>query len=490
MSIAFSLIPNLLLTPGSYIEYDASRAVSGLAILPNRVLLVGSRLSTGTVPANTLVQVTRDTDGIDFFGEHSQMARAVERFKLNAKFTEVWAIGMDDAGAGVAATKTITVTGTSTSAGVLPLLIHGERVNVLVPTGSDPTSTAALIVAAITASNAMMFTAASTLGVVTLTARNAAAWTQALDVRSNYEITSIERAALPSSVTLAFADAVTGATNPDVTAAYALIGAEHFTKIVSFFSDATNVAATEAEELERWGPAVQQDGLGFFALTGTHSELLAYGGARNSQFSTVLGIGASPSPEAEWAAAYAAVDSNEPDPARPRQTLQLLGVLPPARSDVFTQAERNLLLQGGISTFTTDQSGQVFIERMVTTYQTNAQSFSDTTYLNVTTMHMLAALRYTLRVRISLKYPRHKLADDGTNYGPGQPVVTPSVIRAEILGLFGQWELSGLVEDFEQFSAELLVERNGPDRDRLDARLGPNLMNQFRVFAGQIQFII
>jgi phage tail sheath gpL-like len=490
MPISFNLIPNLLLTPGSYIEYDASRAVTGLAALPNRVILIGSRLSTGSVAANTLVQVTRPSDGIDFFGEHSQLARMVEAFKDNSKFTEVWAIGMDDAGGAVAATKTIVVTGTATSAGTLRLLIHGVPVNVAVASGDTPTVIGDSIVAAIAATSNIMFTAANAAGTVTLTARNAAEWPQNLDIRENYEITAIQRQGLPASVSLAFADVVTGTTNPDITAALAAVGAEWFTKMVSGFGDATNVAALESELDDRWGPTVQQDGLAYVGVADTHANLLTYGGARNSQFSTVIGAGQSPSPEAEWAAAYAAVDSNEPDPARPRQTLRIKGVLPPAREDLFTQSERNLLLQGGISTFTADQSGQVFIERMITTYQTNAQSIDDPTFLNVTTMHTLAALRYTLRVRISLKYPRHKLADDGTNYGAGQAIVTPSVIRSEILGLFGQWELNGWVEDFEQFSEELIVERNGSDRDRLDARLGPNLVNQFRVFAGQIQFII
>ena len=490
MAISFNNIPNLLLTPGAYIEYDASRAITGLAALPNRVLLIGSRLGTGSVAADTLVQVTRPSDGIDFFGEHSQLARMIESFKGGSKFTEVWAIGMDDAGGAVAATKTITVTGTATSAGTLPLMIHGERINVAVAVGDTPTVIAASIVTAIGAASNIMFTAASAVGVVTLTARNAAAWPQALDVRSNYEITAIERQGLPAAVSLAFADAVTGTTNPDVTTALGVVGSEWYTKFVLGFNDATNMTALETEIESRWGPTLQQDAMGFAAVSDTHANLLAYGGTRNSQFTTVLGAGASPTPEAEWASVYAAIDSEEPDPARPRQTLKLPGIIPPARDDVFTQPERNLLLQGGISTFTTDQGGSVYIERMITTYQTNAQSIADPTFLNVNTMHTLFALRYTMRVRISLKYPRHKLADDGTNYGPGQAIVTPSVIRAELLGLFGQWELNGWVEDFDQFADELIVERSLTDRDRLDARLGPNLVNQFRVFAGQIQFII
>ncbi|MDP8657852.1 phage tail sheath C-terminal domain-containing protein, partial [Serratia marcescens] len=78
----------------------------------------------------------------------------------------------------------------------------------------------------------------------------------------------------------------------------------------------------------------------------------------------------------------------------------------------------------------------------------------------------------------------------GTQFAPGQPVVTPSIIRTELLALFGEWEEAGLVENFTQFADELIVERNANDRDRIDVLAGPNLINQFRIFAEQIRFIL
>jgi phage tail sheath gpL-like len=497
MPISFNLIPNLLRPPGAYIEYDASRAVSGLAVLPNRVVIIGSRLSTGSVAALTPVQITRETDGKTFFGTGSQLARMCKAFKKASKFTEVWAIGVADDGGGVAAQKTLTVTGPATSSGTLYIWVHGERVPVAVADGDDANTIAASIEAALAIAEPekdLMVTFGVATNVVTGTCRHAAAFGEDLDIRVNYELTPQERDALPAGVSVAVANTVVGSGNPDIGTALAVVGDEFFTKYVSGYSDATNVAALEAELEDRWGPLAQQDAVGYVGITGTHSDLTTYGGARNSQFSCAMGSGGvavgSPTPEAEWAAVVAAVDSNEPDPARPRQSLPLPGVLPPAKADRFTLTERNLLLQTGISTYTVDQAGKVYIERLITTYQTNAQAVPDTTFLNVETMHTLAALRFTLRSRITTKYPRHKLADDGTNYGPGQAIVTPRIIRAEILSLFGQWELNGWVEDFEQFAEELIVERNASDRDRLDARLGPNLINQFRVFAGQIQFIV
>ena len=114
----------------------------------------------------------------------------------------------------------------------------------------------------------------------------------------------------------------------------------------------------------------------------------------------------------------------------------------------------------------------------------------DTAFLDVTTMRTLAFLRFGVRSMISTRFPRHKLADDGAKLPPGQPIVTPSVIKAAILELFGQWELAGLVEDPAQFADELVVIRSSSDPNRVEAQLGPNLMNQFRGLSAQIQFLL
>jgi len=82
----------------------------------------------------------------------------------------------------------------------------------------------------------------------------------------------------------------------------------------------------------------------------------------------------------------------------------------------------------------------------------------------------------------------HALADDGTQYAPGQAVVTPRVIRGELLSLFRELEQAGLVENFDQFKADLLVVRSNQDRSRVNAVIPPDIINQFRVFAAAVQF--
>ena len=64
------------------------------------------------------------------------------------------------------------------------------------------------------------------------------------------------------------------------------------------------------------------------------------------------------------------------------------------------------------------------------------------------------------------------------------------ILKTELLALFTEWEEAGLVEDFTTFKDELYVVRNKSDRDRVDVLAGPNLINQFRIFAEQIRFIL
>ena len=57
--------------------------------------------------------------------------------------------------------------------------------------------------------------------------------------------------------------------------------------------------------------------------------------------------------------------------------------------------------------------------------------------------------RYQVRARIALRFPRHKLVNDGTNIGPGQKFVTPQMISDEITALERDLEEMGIVEDVD-----------------------------------------
>jgi phage tail sheath gpL-like len=297
---------------------------------------------------------------------------------------------------------------------------------------------------------------------------------------------------LPAGITLAIVPMASGSANPVITPALTAIADSWFNVVAMPYTDAANLTLLEAELDARWGPLVAMEGVAFAGMDDTHANLLTFGDTRNSEFVSVLGTNDSPTPPWEWAAALAGVVSKQAqiDPARPFQTLELKSVLAPIDSDRFNQSERNLLLLDGIATSTADRDGTVRIERLITTYQTNAGGLPDISFLDANTLFTLGFLRFSLRARFFQKYPRHKLADDGTRVGAGQAVLTPTGAKSEVLSLFRLWEDAGLVEGITQFKDEIIIERNANDPTRLDFRLPPDLVNQLRVTATQIQFLL
>ena len=486
--IAFESIPANLRIPGHFVEFDNSMAVKGLPGMPFRGLLIGQRLSTGTIAAHILKQITDPSQARTYFGNGSALHHMAEVFRRNNQFTELWAIAVDDNGAGVQATGTVTVTGPATASGTIYLYVAGRRITIGVTNGDAQDTIAAAIEAALDADATLPVIASLATNVVTLTARHKGEIGNEIDLRVNYH----EGENTPAGVGLTVVAMASGVTNPSLTNMIAALGDEWFQVIVNPFTDATSLAALEAEMLSRWGAMRPYNGHLFAGKRGTFSALSSFGSGRNSQFSTYMGANESPTPGYEWAAALGGVAAHHLflDPARPIQTLPLTGVLTPATSKLFTQSERNLLLFDGISTFLRDIDGTVRIERAITSYQLNAAGAVDPSYLDVETMFTAARLRFDLRTRLALRYPRHKLADDGTRFGAGQVVATPKSVKAELVALYNEWESLGLVEDAKAFAAALIVERAPNDVNRLDILLPPNFVNQLRITATKIQFIV
>jgi phage tail sheath gpL-like len=93
-----------------------------------------------------------------------------------------------------------------------------------------------------------------------------------------------------------------------------------------------------------------------------------------------------------------------------------------------------------------------------------------------------------MRQAITNKYSRVKLADNGTRFGPGQAIVTPNIIRAELVAEYRQNEYDGLVENGDAFKAHLIVERDDVDPNRVNCLFPPDIINQMRMMAVLAQF--
>lgn len=489
--VAFNSVPSNIRIPWMGIEFDSSKAQQGPSLLSYKALIIGQKLAAGSQAANTIVKVTSVDQVIELAGRGSMLHRQALAWFANNKITEVWLGVLADDGAGVAATGTITVDSAATADGTIALYLGGERITVGVSAGDADTAIATAIAAAINAAADLPVTAGAVDEVVTLTFRHKGLAGNAYDVRVNFR----DGDELPAGVALtivAMGSAVAGTTNPALATLIAAMADMWFQIWTHPYTDATSLTAIENELELRFGPMRQQSGLAITSMQGNFAAHTSLGGGRNSKHSIIVAQpSASPlTPPMEFAAAVAAqvAIAGAADPARPFQTLALQRVVGPAESNLWSPEERNLLLFDGIATSLRAVGGVVQIERLITTYQTSPSGADDTSYLDATTMLTLLYLRYDFRAFIQLKYPRHKLANDGVRLGSGQLVITPKIGKAEAVLWFGRMEKLGLVENAEQFETDLVCERSDSDPNRLEWLLPPDLINQFIVGAAKVEF--
>lgn len=488
MAISFTQIPITLRTPGMFVEVDRSQMGARASIYPTRVVIIGQMTAAGTATPLTPQIVLSPSQAPGRYGRRSQLAHMISAFMASDNTLEVWAVGVQDAGAGVAAVGEVLIGGAATGPGVLPLWAGGTRYRTAVTTGMTAAQIATALAATISADLDAPVTAAvdgETAAQVNITAVNEGAEGNSIDLRTTYYDDDV----LPPGVTMTITPMAGGAANPDITPALAALGDAWFTDIVVPWNDAANLTALHTDLDDRFGAMRMQDCHGWRALDDEDDDLVAHGDARNSPYISAPGWYRSPTLPWRVAASYAAscIRALTNDPARPVQTLPVPGVLPPAIPDRFKRPVRDVLLHHGISTLVADAGGSVSVERIITGLREDAFGAPDTSFLNVEQVKAVSYLRFDLRTYFQRKYPRHKLAKDGTRFGAGQPVMTPKLGRAEIISRFEVWEELGLVQDFDRFKAELQVELNAQDEDRMDALVPPKCIRGFRVGAFLLQ---
>ena len=266
--------------------------------------------------------------------------------------------------------------------------------------------------------------------------------------------------------------------------------------VISLFVNPYNgqneVYALADEIKRRFTPIIQLEGHQVITAKGTVNELLATVSGYNDQHLTVMDAGldrpTSPYMQLAELSGVLARELSE-DPARPMMQLDITGTSPEVPTKRRTFEEQNALIKAGIATMQVDSQGNVETQRITTTY-TNTNGFDDNSYRDANTIFTCSYLRQSLIRLIGVTYHNYKLADDGMRITAGQKVTTPSDIKATIVGWYSVMMTRGLVENIEQFKEELIVNRNTSDATRVDSIIPPDLVNQFRIFAGDIQFVL
>lgn len=460
-------------------------------------LIVGHPLALGIAMPNVPIACKSLANAKQLFGEGSMLERMVAKFLANNDTSEFWCMAIPQPTASVAATGSITLAVASLSSGVLSTYIAGYGCPITVYQTDTAATIANRLAAAINAMGILPVVAAvdgSNTGKVNLTAK----WQglSGIDIKLGLNQLGLYGGeATPVGLTATFVAMAGGAGTPDHTAAIAAIAAKQFYSVALPFSDTASLKAWDQEfgfkAGGRWYFTRQQYGWVFNAARFSYADAMVWGTAQNSAVISTAAIETTaPTPVWEFAAAYCAQAAAAllDDPAAPLHTLELVDCVPAPVESRFSQGELNDLSNNGFAIFGVAPSGIPTILAECLQYQENSLGQADSAFAYVTDLSNLAALLTRFKNAITTKFPRYKLAKDGTKFGAGQKILTPKIAKAEIVAEARKAEYAGLMQDVDTFIANLIVEIDPDNQNRLNVLWPPNLMGQLRQFAVLAQF--
>lgn len=488
-AIQFNEIPATWQVPGSKIEIRPSYQQVGILALPARFLIIGQMTASGTAtPLTVIPNVTTDLQGRAAGGAGSQIDGMVTGHLAANKTVPLDIICVVDAGSSAKAVWTNTITGPATGNQQKAMNIAGQRVTIGVLTGDTATVQATEWAAAINAIPTLPMVATSTAGVVTLTAKNAGVEANNLQFVDN----PADGDQTPLGTTWVVAQTVQGATNPDVTAALALVSNRWYTDCVIAWQDTTNVAELAAETERRYNAMVMLDMRGHVPFSGTMSQQLAKAASSNARFiysSPLTGVQSPPWVLAASAAGVAA-QAMINDPSLQLDGLSLPGIVGPIAANVPNETQKEMLLLGGCSVFHVAHDYSVQMQRYYATYTTNAQGIADPGWAgDIMIAAVATAIRYDWRTYFRLNYPRNKLSGDGgLASAANSSIVTPIRAKGSWAARCQVYATNGWIVDEQVQAARSTFVLNANDPNRLDSQLFYTRIGNMIFNAGVLSF--
>ncbi len=470
MSIQFDQIPASIRKPGKYFEFNTRLAVRTLPANRQRLLVIGQRTSGGSVAEKIPTEVVSDAQAAEFFGPGSITHLMVRAAIMANPYVALSGIALDDAVASIAASGTVTISGAATASGLLTLWIGYQKVEIVITSSDAAAAIATALNAAINAATGLPVTSTVNSAVVTVTAKNKG--TLGNGITLVVDTTN-------SCVATAVVNMASGAGDPTLNDALTVIGPGQYDVVGVALNDATSLTALKTYLDTISGPIEQHPAIGIFGFSGTYGSAVTLASGINSGRICCAFLRGTRSLTYELASAFASIVAFEEDPARPLNTLELDGIYAPVITSRLTRTEQENCLYNGVTPIEVGPSGTPQIVRAVTTYTVDANDVTDISMLDLTTIRTLDYVRKACRERIALRFPREKLND-----------ATVKSVRSELLDVLLRLEELAIVENVEANKDGLVVERNGQDPNRLDAKIPTDVVNGLHVFAGRIDLIL
>ena len=479
MTISFNEINTNLRSPGVYLEVDNSRASSGLGSR-QRLLLIGF----SALAATGISQVFSGAEANSKYGAQSQLAQMVAKaLPVAGGSVDVFAAPVIAPAAGIAAKSIVTVTAANAEAGTVSMSVAGVSISASVRKGATATVIAGALADAVNSVIGLPVAATKNTNKVELEAIHKGSYGNRLYVAQE---TGYGKE-MPTGVSLAIGDFAGGTGGADLSAVITAMGDDQYHYIGCAFNDQLSRTALHDEMARRYAANLMAGGRVCLALADTVANLQAYALTQNTPHLSTLDAGTLQQPESDVAAAYAARAAwrLSKDPARPLQHQELFAMS--ARAQQRLATERESLLHSGIATIEV-VAGRAQVHRAITMYRVNSTGTADDSYLDVTTLSTLDAVRAYQRDTLLLRYPDFKAADSATTAPVGQPILTAPALKGEFYSLYQDMISFGWVEDADSYLESLVVESDPKIAGRFNVLDNPNLITPLRIIAVRSQF--
>ncbi len=487
MAISFTEIPDILLVPGQYQEIDNSLA--GTVSDVKRALMVGTMAASGTAEAGKAVQVRSADKAKKLFGNGSPAAIMAEEFLKHNTTEELWVLPIAEPNAGTKWNRSFIVSASNAVAGNVAVSINGKLISAAVSAGASALDVAGAVVAVINGTENCSVEAevVEAENVVSVKISSVVK-----GITGNYNNVGISSNA--SGVTISAQNAVPGSLSPEIEAPLKNLGAVRYHYIASEFADATNIKAMSDELNDRYKALRQNDGRCFIPLSGgigdasTENTMLYSVQSINCPHIALVPRGTAVQHPCVWVAAWCAKLSRRlaDDPAANTTDIEISDLI----ANEYGFNDRQTLLENGICTYRIDASGNLLIERAVTSYTENSDGARDTSYLDIQVVETVSAIRTKINQEARKRFKDWKLAKTEENFGAGSKVMTPGVWRSFLAELYQTFFIQGVqwCQDFESYKQSIIVEVKEGSKTRLEYRHRPVLIGQFYVGAGLNQF--
>lgn len=368
-----NLSPNIpeTMIPGSYTGYNYYAGPNGLPANIQKVLLIGdvSTAKASDTPVNKPTEIGTETEAYDFAGAGSVLMQMYKAAKKAWKYAQITML-RHGAVTGSAATWESTLSGTATAAGIVSVVINGQKISV----GVAKTDTAAAIATALAAevnnTPDAPVTAEAATAKVTLTAKCKGTYVSAAAGGLNVSVTSEA-----SGITAGAVSATAGDGTVDLTTALAAAFPERFHIIVSPVNDSTNLGYLKTHLEAAAAPLEQRGQRAICAMvSASASDAKSAATAQNYERLHIAAVKTKIDATVwEIAAGLGAIFASNSKPNVPMNGVAIPGLATPAVEDKWSGEEQDLLLYGGVIPLVEEDS-QLCIVRAVTTKSNNSGS--------------------------------------------------------------------------------------------------------------------